>query len=218
MWTSLIVLLIAAALTAAAAFWVLFAYRRAGGGKHSPRDALLVTGAVTLVGLGAYLAVGRPELPDAPYQARLEALRQRDLSTYSVEEALVYYTEAAKADPNNPVAHLYLGEILLRLGRPREAARAFDQALRREPRLADAMMGLGIALSAIDGRTTPDALALFQQAGQLTNDPRPWLYQAMAAMEEGRDAREFWREALARMPPDDPRREMAQRFARGERR
>ena len=216
MWSSIIVLLTAAVLTAGAAFWVLRAYRRAGGGTRSPRDAMLASGAVALAALGGYLAIGKPELPDAPYEARLEALRQRDLSTYSVEEALVYYTEAAKADPNNPVAHLYVGEILLRLGQPREAARSFDLALRREPRLAEAMMGLGIALSAIEGRTTPDALALFQQAGGLTNDPRPWLYQAMAAMEEGRDAREFWREALVRMPPDDPRREMAQRFARGE--
>jgi hypothetical protein len=44
----------------------------------------------------------------------------------------------------------------------------------------------------IEGRVTPEALALFQQAGALSDDPAPWIYQAMAAMENGRDdARRF---------------------------
>jgi cytochrome c-type biogenesis protein CcmH/NrfG len=78
-------------------------------------------------------------------------------------------------------------------------------------------MGLGRAVVQIDGRVSPDALALFQQAGQLSDDPAPWVYQAWAAMEAGRDAdvRRFWGEALRRMAPDDPRRAMAQRFASG---
>jgi cytochrome c-type biogenesis protein CcmH len=64
---------------------------------------------------------------------------------------------------------------------------------------------------------TPEALVLFQQAGALTNDPTPWIYQAMSAMEQGDEpgARNMWREALARMQPDDPRREMAARMASG---
>jgi hypothetical protein len=39
----------------------------------------------------------------------------------------------------------------------------------------------------------------------------------MAAMEEGRtaDAPRLWGEALARMAPDDPRREMARRMSEG---
>lgn len=218
MWTSLTVLLVAALLAGAAAFWVLRAYRRAGGGERSPFAALAACGLVAVVALGVYLTIGRPELADAPYRARLEALRHRDPTTYSADEALAVLDEAAKQHPGDALPHYYMGQLLLNQGRAEEAARAFDAALRREPQLGEAMLGLGRALVATeDGRVTPEALALFQQAGGLINDPAPWLYQAMAAMQEGReaDARRFWGEALRRMAPDDPRRQMAQQMASG---
>jgi cytochrome c-type biogenesis protein CcmH/NrfG len=79
------------------------------------------------------------------------------------------------------------------------------------------MIGLGRAIVRMEGRITPEALALFEQAGALTDDPIPWLYQAWGAMESERDAdaRRFWGEALRRMAPDDPRRAMAEQFATG---
>lgn len=218
MWSSLTVLLIGAVLTAGAAFWVLRGYRRAGGGTRSPIPALASSGAVALVALVAYLAIGRPELPDAPYAARLEALKSRDLTTLTFEEALAILHDRARRDPTDALAHFYRGELLFQMGRAQEAARAYDQALRREPQLGEAMLGLGRSLVAIDeGRLTPEALALFQQAGTLIDDPAPWIYQAMAAMESGDDAeaRQYWREALARMPEDDPRRQMAETMIRG---
>ncbi len=218
MWTSLAVLLVAAVLTAGAGFWVLRAYRRAGGGMRSPIPALAACGAVALAALTAYLAIGRPELPDAPFAERLEALKTRDLASLTFDEALAILHDRSRRDPTDPLAHFYTGELLLRMGRAPEAARAYDQALRRDPRLAEAMLGLGRALVAVEnGRVTPEALALFQQAGALTNDPTPWIYQAMSAMEQGDEpgARNMWREALALMEPDDPRREMAARMASG---
>lgn len=217
MWTSLAVLIVAALLTAGSGFWVLRAYRRAGGGTRSPIPALAACGAVALAALTTYLAIGRPELPDAPYAARLEALKSRDLTSLTFDEALAILHDRSRQDPSDPLAHLYSGELLLRMGRAQEAARAYDQALRRDPQLAEAMIGMARALVSIDGRVTPEALALFQQAGSLTADPTPWIYQAMAAMEAGDEAgaRGFWGEALARMQPDDPRREMAARMASG---
>jgi cytochrome c-type biogenesis protein CcmH len=180
--------------------------------------ALAACAATGLVALVAYLVIGRPELPDAPYAARLEALKHRDPTTYSVDEALAVLSEASKDNPSDPLPHFYSGQLLLDQGRAQEAARAFDAALRREPQLADALIGLGRALVRMeDGRVTPEALALFQQAGELTDDPAPWIYQAMAAMQEDREAdmRRLWREALTRMGPDDPRREMAARLSSG---
>lgn len=218
MWTSLTVLLVAAVLTACAAFWVLRAYRRAGGGARSPAPALAACVVVALAALITYLAIGRPELPDAPYQQRLTALKDRDPSTFSAEEALAVLHEAARDNPNDPLPHFYTGELLLAQGRAQEAARAYDLALRRDPGLTEAMLGLGRALVRIEaGRVTPEALALFQQAGSLSDDPAPWVYQAMAAMEAGQDAdaRRYWGEALARMSDDDPRREMAAQMSRG---
>ncbi|UPT61564.1 MAG: tetratricopeptide repeat protein [Hyphomonadaceae bacterium JAD_PAG50586_4] len=216
MWTQIAVLAIGAVLTAGAAFWALSAYRRAGGGVRSPLPALAVCGAVAVAALGAYLFIGRPELPDAPYAARLEALKDRDPRSYTVDEALAILNEAAREDTNDPLPYFYTGQLLLDQGRAEEAARAFDMALRREPQMAEALLGLGRSIVGVEGRVTPEALAAFQQASALTNDPAPWIYQAMAAMEEGRDARPLWGEAYARMNADDPRREMARRMSAGE--
>lgn len=213
MINALLVLLIGAALTAAAAFWALRAYRREGG-RPSPSIAM-VCGAVGLIALGTYLTIGRPELPGGSYAGRLEALKQRDPTTYTLGETLAVFAEAAREHPDDPLPLLYTGQLLLSQDRPREAAQAFDDALRREPQLAEAMLGLGRAMVRIDdGRVSADALALFQQASVLTDDPAPWIYQAMAAMQEGRadEARQFWAEAVSRMAPDDPMRDRETMF------
>jgi len=216
-WSALIVLLVGAVFTAAAAAWVLRAYRRAGGGSASARPALAACTAVALIGLGIYLLIGRPELPGAAYAERMAALQQRDPRTYSVEEWLAMWTDIARQHPDDAVPQLRRAKILIETGRAAEAARAYDAALRREPQSAEALMGLGRSIMLMEGALTPEALAYFVQAGQLSNDPAPWIYQALAAMEAGREqeARAHWREALQRMAPDDPRREMAQQMASG---
>lgn len=217
MWSALAVLLIAAVLTAGAAFWVLRAYRRAGGPASSPRPALAVCVLVAVAALGVYLGIGRPELPDAPYAGRLAALAQRAPETYTAEEYLAVLADISRREPQNALPYLHTGQVLLRLDRPAEAARAFDSALRRQPQLAEAMIGLGRAVVRMEGRVTPEALRLFEQAGALSDDPVPWVYQAMAAMQAGEEAEAagHWAQALARMGPDDPRRAMAEHFASG---
>lgn len=207
------VLLAAAVLVAAVAFWVLRAYRGAGG--PNARLALSACAAVGLMALGTYLAIGRPDLSGAPHQARIAALRQRPLLSLAPDEVLAVMAEKAKERPESPMPHLISGEILLRTGRPREAVREFEMALRRDPRHVAAMLGLGEALVTIGGGFTPEAVALFEQASTLTNDPAPWVYQAMAASEQGRsaEAQRLWGEAYLRMSEDDPFREQARRLS-----
>ena len=215
MLSSLGVLLLGALLCAFTAYWVLRAYRRAGGGGRNRRSALALCAVTALAALGLYLFNGRPELPDAPFEPRLAALKQRDPTSYSAEEALAVLQRAARENPADALAHLYAGQILLDQGRAPEAARAFDAALRRAPENAEALLGLGRALVRNEGRVTPEALALFQQAAERTNDPAPWIFLAMAAMEDGRaaDARASWAEAARRMRPDDPRLAMAREMS-----
>jgi cytochrome c-type biogenesis protein CcmH/NrfG len=215
------VLIIAALIVAAAAAWVLRAYRRASGGDKA--RAWPVFAACAVVGvcaLGLYLAIGRPDLPGASSAARLEALKERDPTTYSLDEALAILHEAARDHPTDAAPLIFSGTLLFNNGRPQEAARAFDAALRRDPRSSEAMLGLGRAMFQIDeGRLSPQTLQLFQAAAAVSpSDPVPWLYQAMAAMLEDRadDARRLWGEALSRMAPDDPRREMATRMSAGQ--
>lgn len=201
---------IAALLTAAAGFWALRAYRRAGATRAAP--AFAAFGAIVVVALATYLALGRPDLPDAPYAERLEALMERSYTTYTADEWLAVLADAAREDPAAAWPHLMSGKVLFDTGRPDQAARAYDAALRRDPQSVDAMLGLGRALVQIEGGVSPNALRLFEQASTLTDDPTPWLYQGMAAVQENRaaDAQRFGSEALRRMAPDDPRREMAQ--------
>lgn len=218
MGSAIMVFAVAALLCAAASLWLLTSYRKADkGAKAAP--ALIVCAIVSVVALGGYLVLGRPDLADAPYAARLDALKQRDPTTYTADEALAILAEAARENPGDPRPHFYSGQVLLDAGRAEEAARAYDAALRRDPNNIDAMLGLARSLVQIDGgRVSEQARALFQQVGAATNDPAPWIYQAMAAMQSGDDsnAQLMWGEALTRMAPDDPRREMATRMSRGE--
>jgi cytochrome c-type biogenesis protein CcmH/NrfG len=311
---SWIVLISAAALAAGAALWVLRGYRRANDGA-SPAPALIACAAAGLGALALYLFIGRPDLPDAPYAQRMEALRHRNPLSFSLEEALAVLHDVAKARPNDAEPHILTGQLLLERGQGEPAAQAFNAALRRDPRsqeailgLAQAMVqandgrvsaealrmfqsltqsaqtpdhsqdhsqtplnqsalnqdlgqrsplpylyeakaaleagqdarpfwvealarmesasplrpehadedwrtGLGRALVRLDGRISPEALRLFQLAGAQSHDAAPWIYQAMAAMQAGGDARPYWTQALARMDRTDPRREMAQRMS-----
>lgn len=206
----LAVLLVGALLCAGAAFWVLRAYRRAGGGARTAFPALAACAAVAIATLGVYLLVGRPELGGAAYADRMEALKQRDPTSFTADEALAVLHQAARENPSDPLPYFYSGQVLINQGRAQEAARAFDAALRREPRLAEAMIGLGRAMVRIEGRVTPEAVDLFDTATALSEDPTPWLYLAMHAAEEGDAAalRRYANEARSRMAPDDPRHDM----------
>ena len=205
-------------LAAGAAFWTLRAVRRAGGNAATGRFVLLVCAAISVVALGVYAINGRPELAGGAYAERIAALKQRPRETYSLNEWLAVLADDSRINPSDPWPHLATGEILLRGNRPQEAARAFDAALRRNPRDADALIGVARSIAEIEGRFTPEALAYLEQASAVTDDARPVVYRAMAAMQSGRDAdaQRLWGEAYARMSADDPRREMARRFSRGE--
>lgn len=212
----LAVLLAGALLCAAAAFWVLRAYRRAGGGARSAFGALTACAIVGIATLGAYLVIGRPELAGMAYAQRLDELKQRDPRTYNADEWLATLHQSARENPRNPLYRFYAGQILLRLGRPHEAAREYEAALRLEPRLAEAMVGLGLSITTIEGRVTPEAADLFETATAFTDDPVPWLYLVEYAAQEGNadDVRRYAREAGSRMTPDDPRQEMVRALNR----
>ncbi|MCX7359796.1 MAG: tetratricopeptide repeat protein [Alphaproteobacteria bacterium] len=216
--TPLIVMIVGVLLAAGAAFWTLRAVRRAGGNAGTGRFVLLICAGVSVLALGVYIINGHPELPGGAYAERIAALKQRPRETYTLDEWLAVLADDARINPSDPWPHLATGEILLRGRRPQEAARAFDAALRRDPRDADALIGVARSIAEIEGRFTPEALAYLEQASAVTDDARPWVYRAMAAMQSGRDAdaRQLWGEAYTRMSRDDPRREMARRFSTGQ--
>lgn len=215
----LILFVCAAALCAGAGYWALRAYR--GGGPRPPRalPALGVCAAVAVGALGVYLVLGQPTLPDAPYAQRIAALKTRDVSTYTPDEQLAVLGQVMRQRPRDPMPHFFAGQIFFNEGRVEEAARAYDAALRRAPAMNEARLGLARALVALaDGQVTPEARALFEEVSRTGNDPTPWVYLAMGAMQTGSEIerRRLWGEALRRMAPDDPRRAMAAQLSRGQ--
>lgn len=219
--SSLIVFMAGAVLVAGAAFWLLRAWRRADP-RARPAPAFAVIALMAVATLGTYLAIGQPDLPDGAYTARLTALQARAKradASFTTDELLALLEARAKADTADAQALIYRGDLLLESRDPQGAARAYDAALRRDPDAQDARMGLGRALVAIDqGRVSPQALEIFRYLGERSDDPAPWIYQAMAAMQANQagEARRLWGEAYRRMAQDDPRRDMARQMSRGE--
>jgi cytochrome c-type biogenesis protein CcmH len=208
----------AAILAAGAAWWIARAFVRGGPGAK-PAPVLIGAGAGMIAALVLYLALGRPNLPDAPFAPRLAALEARAQSaptSLSADELLAVLDARAKANPADPRPRLFAAEILATLGKDPEAAREYQAALKRAPDSPAALIGLGrVAVRLDQGVVSPASLALFQRAAALApNDPAPWLYQALGASQDGRyaEAAKLWPEVLARLPAGDPRRAMVQQM------
>lgn len=165
---------------------------RAGGATASRKwlvFSVIATAAIT--GL-TYLALGKPTMRDAPLNERLAALRGEKLEDMPNEAIEVLLQDALRRDPNDPRPHAFYGRVLMAEGRYDEALRAFMGALRRDPKFADALAGVGQSLLAIHGAPTPQAISALEQA--------------VAAMpeDEPRRARiQMMLDALKSMPVDD---------------
>ncbi len=203
-----------AVLAACAGAALMWSYRRAGGARAAP--VTIVAGASVLAAFAIYVVIGRPDLPDAPYQERIAALKARPAESYTDAELLARLAAEARAHPDDARPHLATGVILAEQRRFEEAARAFDAALRRDPDSTFAMLNLARVLVALDqGRVSENAQRLFAAVAEAQpDDPTPWLYQALAATQEGRgaDAGRLWREVKRRLPAGDPRHAMADRM------
>lgn len=203
---------------AAACAWVARAYARAGGQPGGSSLGACAGAAIAVLGL--YLMIGKPTAAGQPHAERLETLRERvktgGAAQLSLEEQLALLQARTRTTPDDAQAQRLSGRVLAALGRDLEAARAFQASLRREPNDAATLLDLGrLSIRLNQGVMTPDTLALFERACELDpSDPAAWLYQAIAASEAGRrrDAERLWSETLTRLPPGDPRRDMAARM------
>src|SRR3989441_5044188 len=114
------------------------------------------------------------------------------------------WTYALAIDPNSPIAHSNLGELLDRQGRPAEAIDHFQQALRTKPDYALAHNNWGMALKG-QGRPA-EAIDHFQQALRLKPDfpiaQNNW-GTALGQLGEPAQAIDHFQQAL-RLEPDFP--------------
>ena len=184
-----------------------------------PLRDILILGACAIVGVGGYLMLGRPGLPDQPMDQRravLEDKRLNDPASLTVGESLAALELRAQQQPEKPDPHFYIGQILTLQGRLDEAERAYRAALRRDDTFVPALVALADNLvgGQRPGEAIPaDAARLYMRAYQLDETQvRAGMWAAMAQSQAGNDAgaAELMRYIFSRLPEDDPRRE---RFA-----
>src|SRR6185503_10078608 len=70
------------------------------------------------------------------------------------------FTHTLRVTRDNPVAHHYLGDVMMLAGRPDSAVVHFEESLRLAPDLGDAHNKLGAALGALGRRE--EAIAQFE--------------------------------------------------------
>jgi tetratricopeptide (TPR) repeat protein len=115
-------------------------------------------------------------LSKALYETYKDALRRGHVAAMRgrLDAAIAAYSEAAAIAPDRPLPHASVGGILLRAGKPGEAADAYDRALALGPRdevslrgRAEAMIALGRPFDAAEAL---DRLAdVLDAAGRLTD-------------------------------------------------
>jgi tetratricopeptide (TPR) repeat protein len=104
----------------------------------------------------------------ALYETYKDALRRGHVAALrgKLDIAVAAYREAAAIAPDRPLPHASIGGILLRTGRPAEAAEAYDRALALGPRDEASLCGRADAMAAL-GRPFDAAEALDRLADVL---------------------------------------------------
>ncbi len=170
------------------------------------RNVLLVAiiGVLPLSVLATYLAMGSPALPGQPYAERLE----QPLDELPVEGLVARLEEQLKKDPDDAMGWRLIAPVYMQLGRYSDAINAFGTIMQLEGRDADALAGLGEALTlSSDGMVPPPARQAFDAA--LREDPkhpRARFYLALAKAQRGdvAEALADWQTLLTEAPDGAP--------------
>ncbi|MFN3910797.1 tetratricopeptide repeat protein [Hyphomonas sp.] len=144
-------------------------------------------------------------------QAALTEKIRTDPQSLTLDETLSRLEQATLDQPNAPEPHYFIGEMLRAQGRPDDALRAYQSALRRNPDYVPALLSLADVLVELGGGSVgPDATRLYARAYELDESQvRAGMWAAMGAAQAGDQAKaeQAMRYIYARLPEDDPRRE-----------
>ena len=178
------------------------------------RSNAIILAACLIAGVAGYLAIGKPGMGDQPMSARQAALAEKirtDPQSLTAAETLSRLEQAMRDNPKAPEPHFFIGEMLRAQGRPEDALRAYQSALRRNEDFVPALVSLADVLVELSGGAVgPDATRLYARAYQLDETQvRAGMWAAMGAAQAGdqEKAEQAMRYIYARLPEDDPRRE-----------
>jgi cytochrome c-type biogenesis protein CcmH len=175
----------------------------AAGGQWRRRAAAIV--ALGLLPLGAaslYLALGSPQLPGQPQDAR----RDQSPEHRSIAELVGRVEAHLEQNPEDGRGWEVIGPVYMRLGRYDDAVKARRNVLRLLGPNAEREADLGEALTgAANGVVTAEAKEAFERGARLDPDDfRARYFIGLAAEQDGRpkEAAEAWRNLLAGAPAD----------------
>lgn len=160
--------------------------------------------AVPLVSWGIYTAIGSPDLPSQPLQARLE----KNPADATVDELIARAEAHLAANPQDGRGWDVLAPIYARLGRYGEAVTAYSNAIRLDGASGSRESGLGEAIAGeAGGMVTADAQAAFVRALVLEpGQPKASFFLASALAQEGKvaEALSAWQAMMITLPAGSP--------------
>ncbi|WP_299870598.1 c-type cytochrome biogenesis protein CcmI [uncultured Hoeflea sp.] len=159
------------------------AKKDAAGGRLRRAAMIAVAVFMPLTAIVAYLELGRPDLPQLPLSARLQAEPENTDIAMLIARAERHLAE----NPEDGRGWSVLGPIYLRTGRFEDAAGAFRKSIALLGPSPERLANLGEALySAAGGIVTEEAGLAFQTARELDpQDPRPQFFLAVALAQSG---------------------------------
>ncbi|MEM9668834.1 MAG: hypothetical protein AAF950_07890 [Pseudomonadota bacterium] len=178
--------------------------RRAGLGDR----AVIVVLLASLAAVIGYITVGSPNLPDLPHAQRIAEIDEKDATSLSTAETLALLEQRVKAYPETPQPHFFIGEIMQSQGRERDAIRAFQSSLRRDPSFVPALTAMADSLTRLNkGRVNAEAKRLYARAVAIEPDQaRAGFMAGLSDWQAGEKplARSRWDTVASGLPDGDP--------------
>lgn len=175
-----------------------------GSGRLGRIVATIAVLAVPVASWGIYAAIGSPNLPAQPLQARLE----KNPADSSMQELVARAEGHLAANPEDGRGWEVLAPIYFRMGRYNDAVVAYRNAMRLQGVTAAREIGLGEAIAAnAGGMITTEAQAAFERALEIEPDnAKARFLLATGFAQEGRtkEAETMLRTMLDGLAADSP--------------
>lgn len=174
--------------------------------------AIAVT--VPLLGFGTYVTLGHPFLPDQPYSARAEKIKEMQDQGELVRNMVASLTAKLEKNPNDGKGWAMLGRSLRVMGEKDKAMVALRKAVALLPADTDSRMELaGLLLQDIPQGAVlpPEFVGLMREVLAVDPNNIDALYFAgIAAMQMGDTtrAREMWTKVMVQLPEGEDKTEI----------